>query len=376
MKYFAVLKFSDLPPNTQKIVTVNGQTVAMFNVDGEITALGGQCLHRGGPIGKGVLKKKKDGGLYVVCPWHGWEYNVKTGKAPFGYKDQLPVYEVKIDDGHILISTKPIIPAFHAQHADNPLRDLINLEYQTTSDSLNILGLSTTNLNSKLPRATTSEKALEKALKIAEDKFQASPKLIKLRELEFKHCEGYYSQSEKACTWPCSISEMKADDGMNEVYRAMVLWADIILMATPIRWGNASSLYYKMCERLNCVQNQITLYDKVLIKNKVAAFIITGGQDNIQHVAGQMMVFFTELGFTMPPFAFTGWSRGWIAEDMERNTELFAKSKYIDRSLHDLVENCVRLSRQLKSQTCEQIKTPLPKIAEARLREAVGLPVV
>ena len=42
----------------------------------------------------------------------------------------------------------------------------------------------------------------------------------------------------------------------------------------------------------------------MLIKNKVACFIITGGQDNIQQVAGQLMVFFTELGFTFPPFAF------------------------------------------------------------------------
>lgn len=62
-----------------------------------------------------------------------------------------------------------------------------------------------------------------------------------------------------------------------------------------------------MTERLNCVQNQTTLHDRVLVKNKVASFIITGGQDNIQHVAGNMMVFFTELGFSLPPFAFMGW---------------------------------------------------------------------
>ncbi|MGM2837142.1 hypothetical protein ACS2TZ_51905, partial [Bacillus cereus group sp. Bce025] len=67
---------------------------------------------------------------------------------------------------------------------------------------------------------------------------------------------------------------------MTQIYTDMVLWADIVLLATPIRWGQASSLYYKMCERLNTVQNQITIKDKILIKNKVASFIITGGQDN------------------------------------------------------------------------------------------------
>jgi hypothetical protein len=45
------------------------------------------------------------------------------------------------------------------------------------------------------------------------------------------------------------------------------------------------------------VQNQITVADRVMIRNKVAGFIITGGQDNIQAVAGQMMMFFGEIGF-------------------------------------------------------------------------------
>jgi len=158
---------------------------------------------------------------------------------------------------------------------------------------------------------------------------------------------------------------MDRNDGMNEVYRKMILWADILVLSTPIRWGNALSLYYKMAERLNCVQNQITLQDKVLAKNKVASFIITGGQDNIQQVAGQMMVFFTELGFSLPPFAFVGWSRGWTAEDMEQNVKLFVKSRYIKRSVRDLIDNDIKLLRQLKGDPSVHIASPQPKISEA-----------
>src|SRR5215813_5622652 len=69
-----------------------------------------------------------------------------------------------------------------------------------------------------------------------------------------------------------------------------------------VRWGTASSLYFKMAERMNCVQNQITIANRVLIRNKVAGFIIVGGQDNIQMVAGQMLGFFAELGFIFPQF--------------------------------------------------------------------------
>jgi multimeric flavodoxin WrbA len=92
-----------------------------------------------------------------------------------------------------------------------------------------------------------------------------------------------------------------------------------VIVSTPIRWGSASAHYFKMVERMNCIQNQITLRNNVLIRNKVAGFIITGGQDNIQAVAGQMLMFFSEVGFDFPQFPFIAHSRGWSHEDMENN---------------------------------------------------------
>ena len=106
--------------------------------------------------------------------------------------------------------------------------------------------------------------------------------LMRIRDLRFRECEGFYSKSARACTWPCSITQMDADDQMDRVYEGVVHWADVILVATPIRWGGASSLYYKMVERMNCIQNQETIANKHLLRNKVAGFIITGGQDNVQ----------------------------------------------------------------------------------------------
>ena len=49
----------------------------------------------------GLVENKYDG-LYVTCPWHGWEYNIKTGSAPPGYKDQQAVYEVKVEGDDII----------------------------------------------------------------------------------------------------------------------------------------------------------------------------------------------------------------------------------------------------------------------------------
>ncbi|MBM3162585.1 MAG: Rieske 2Fe-2S domain-containing protein [Chlorobi bacterium] len=365
MKFIPVLPLSELPPGTHRTVKAGAGAIALFHYDGRISALGHACLHKGGDLGEGILQRLDDGELYVSCPWHGWQYNIRTGQAPHGYLDRQAVFDARVEDGVILVSEKPVVTVFRAEHEHDGLGDLRRPEYLTTPDSLHVLGISATNMNRSLPRPSTSETALQAALDFAASEYGAGTRMTRLRDLQFRHCEGYYSRHEEACTWPCSITEMDPEDGMTGVYRDLVLWADVVLLATPIRWGNASSLYYKMAERLNTVQNQITLHDRVLIRNKVVSFIITGGQDNVQGVAGQLNAFFADLGFVFPPFNYMGWSRGWIAEDMQHNVERFMKSRYVKRSVKELVANAVQLLRQLKLVDTGNIQTPKPRITEA-----------
>ena len=133
---------------------------------------------------------------------------------------------------------------------------------------------------------------------------------------------------------------------------------DAIIIASPIRWGSASSLYFKMAERLNCVQNAITINDNVLIRNKVAGFIIVGGQDNIQGVAGQMLGFFAELGFIFPQFPYIAHTRGWSAEDMERNIAQVRESEELREAARGLTDRAVELSRILLAHTEASEHTP------------------
>ena len=202
-------------------------------------------------------------------------------------------------------------------------------------------------MDPKNPRFSTSEHLLDVALEHAKDSLGAETKLVKLNDLKFRNCEGYYSKAAKACTWPCSITSMDQTDQLDQVYELAVHWADILLIATPIRWGAASSLYYKMVERMNCIQNQITLNNKVLIRNKVAAFIITGGQDGIQAVAGQMMGFFSEIGYLLPQFPFIAHSLGWEFEEMDRNVELVAASESLRAGARELVARSAEMARCL-----------------------------
>jgi multimeric flavodoxin WrbA len=143
---------------------------------------------------------------------------------------------------------------------------------------------------------------------------------------------------------------MDDKDEMDRVYDALVHWADAVIVASPIRWGTASSLYFKMAERLNCVQNAITIRNDVLIRNKVAGFIIVGGQDNIQAVAGQMLGFFAELGFIFPQFPYVAHSRGWSREDMERNVEVVRNSAELADGAAMLAKRCLDLAAHLIAQ--------------------------
>jgi multimeric flavodoxin WrbA len=140
---------------------------------------------------------------------------------------------------------------------------------------------------------------------------------------------------------------MDEADEMTVVYEALVHWADAVIIASPIRWGAAASLYFKMAERLNCVQNAVTTHNRILIRNKVAGFIIVGGQDNIQAVAGQMMGFFAELGFLFPQFPYIAHSRGWSREDMEKNVEIVRNSTQLAEGASELAKRCLELSARL-----------------------------
>ena len=319
-------------------VRLGERMVAVSYRDGAFGVISNRCNHVGGPLGRGRLD-----GEYVVCPWHQYKFHRCTGEGEPGYEaDKVPAFAVKEENGRLLVHATPTSKRGHLPHEPHPLLRSTD----RAPGPLRIGGISTTAMDAENPRFSTSEHLLEVALAHAKA-LGAESKLVRLNDLRFRHCEGYYSKAARACTWPCSITSMDQDDQLERVYEMAVHWADILVIATPIRWGAASSLYYKMVERMNCVQNQITLHNKVLIRNKVAAFIITGGQDGIQSVAGQMMGFFSEIGFLMPQFPFIAHSLGWEAEDMERNVRFVEASEHLREGARDLVVRCTQMAHCL-----------------------------
>ena len=89
---------ADIPVGEGRVVEAEGKTLALFNVDGAFYALDNDCVHRGGPLGEGDLD-----GTVVVCPWHAWRWDVKTGANVNNPALKMPCFPVSVDDGRVFV---------------------------------------------------------------------------------------------------------------------------------------------------------------------------------------------------------------------------------------------------------------------------------
>ncbi|HEX8221040.1 MAG TPA: non-heme iron oxygenase ferredoxin subunit [Chloroflexia bacterium] len=93
------LKAADVPPGSCGLVKLGSEEVAVFNVEGQFYATQNRCTHAGGPLCEGGLW-----GDIVQCPWHGSEFNVRTGEVVSGpARTPIKTYSVTVHDGVISI---------------------------------------------------------------------------------------------------------------------------------------------------------------------------------------------------------------------------------------------------------------------------------
>ena len=101
----------NLLPGGRMVVEVRGRPIVIFNVDGELFGLYDRCPHAGGPLSKGILTglvESDQPGAYsygrqgeiLRCPWHGWEFDVRTGRS-YCHPDRLrtKAYPVEVAKG-------------------------------------------------------------------------------------------------------------------------------------------------------------------------------------------------------------------------------------------------------------------------------------
>jgi nitrite reductase/ring-hydroxylating ferredoxin subunit len=97
--FATVARIEDVEPGTVTTVWVGEIAVALARVGDDVYAVQHACRHMEGPLGHGRLE-----GCVLSCPWHGWQYDVRTGENEFDRAIRLDTYEVRVEDGDIRVA--------------------------------------------------------------------------------------------------------------------------------------------------------------------------------------------------------------------------------------------------------------------------------
>jgi len=98
MAFVRAAKAADVASGTIREVHVGNTVVALANVAGSFYDINNTCLHRGGPLGQGALEGKT-----VTCPWHGWQYDVTTGKASMNPSTGVACYPTEVRGDEVFV---------------------------------------------------------------------------------------------------------------------------------------------------------------------------------------------------------------------------------------------------------------------------------
>jgi nitrite reductase (NADH) small subunit len=99
--YKTVMNAAELAPGHATERMVDGKPIAIYNVDGRFFATSNFCIHRGGPLGQGMLD-----GCVIMCPWHAWTFDVTTGANTVNADMKVASYPVRVQDGQVLVEVE------------------------------------------------------------------------------------------------------------------------------------------------------------------------------------------------------------------------------------------------------------------------------
>jgi len=120
MTYYSVGMVTDFNEGDRKVVVCGDKEIAVFKLDGQFYGWHNYCAHQGGPVCQGRIMKRvmelvdadgctraqhyDENETHIVCPWHGYEFSIKTGEHPGNPRVKLLEAKVKIRGGEICVS--------------------------------------------------------------------------------------------------------------------------------------------------------------------------------------------------------------------------------------------------------------------------------
>lgn len=100
--FYHVCDLKDIADDCARIVTLNGESIAIFKYDGKLSAINNVCKHQNGPLGEG---KVVDG--CVTCPWHGYQYEPHNGSSPPPFTEKVSTYHLKLEGEKVFVNPDP-----------------------------------------------------------------------------------------------------------------------------------------------------------------------------------------------------------------------------------------------------------------------------
>jgi 3-phenylpropionate/trans-cinnamate dioxygenase ferredoxin subunit len=99
LEFVEIAPVSEIPNGERLFVEIADRPIVIFNIAGEFFAIGDVCTHDDGPLGDGSLE-----GYNIVCPRHGAEFDVRTGKVmQMPAVVDIPAYPVRVENGSIIL---------------------------------------------------------------------------------------------------------------------------------------------------------------------------------------------------------------------------------------------------------------------------------
>jgi nitrite reductase (NADH) small subunit len=121
MKSYVVGRLDEFTEGSRKVISCDGTEIGVFKINGELVAWYNQCAHLQGPVCQGRIYGKVEEPVdanghtrmlrysetekHIVCPWHGWEFSLKTGRHPGNPKAALRKAKLEVTNGevHVLL---------------------------------------------------------------------------------------------------------------------------------------------------------------------------------------------------------------------------------------------------------------------------------
>lgn len=108
-----VARLDDLAEGRPAVFTAAGREIVLVRWRGDVYALRNVCPHMSESFAAGFLRERitscvvggatLDREMVIVCPWHGWEYSVRTGRSPTDPRLRVRSYAVSVKDGEVIV---------------------------------------------------------------------------------------------------------------------------------------------------------------------------------------------------------------------------------------------------------------------------------